>query len=73
MFIVLKLHRQSLRQMMKQGRVNHSIKIQVLQILKEWLSVDDLHCDIKDFYVFHNAVTVVDRDLKNQRNSRKTF
>ena len=50
LFIVLKLHRESLRQMMKRGRVNRSHRIQVLEKLKPIVcdSFDD-HGDIKDF------------------------
>ena len=51
MFIVLKLHRESLRQMMNQGRANHSIKIQVLESLKDQVRGDAHHGDIKEFLV----------------------
>ena len=52
MFIVLPLHRESLRQMMKLGRVTHSIKKQVLNMLKGQI-VDSAssHGDIKEFPV----------------------
>ena len=54
MFIVLKLHRESLRQMMQQGRVDHSIKIQILQMAKTLLTeTEGHHGDIKEFLVFH--------------------
>ena len=71
MFIVLKLHRESLRQMMQQGRVNHSIKIQVLEMLKNVATQVTRHGDIKELLVFQDAK--INRDLKNQSNSRKTF
>ena len=53
MFIVLTLHRQSLRQMIKQGRVDHSIKIKVLEMLRSHLCSSGFprHGDIKDFMV----------------------
>ena len=69
MFIVLKIHRESLRQMMQLGRVNHSIKIQVLEMLKDITTT--IHGDIKDLLVFHDAE--INRDLKNQSISRRTF
>ena len=48
MFIVIPLHRESLRQIMNQGLLTHSIKIQVLEMLKNnWC-----HGDIKDFFDF---------------------
>ena len=34
MFIVLPLHRESLRQMMQKGLVTHSIKVKVLEVVK---------------------------------------
>ena len=34
MFIVLPLHRESLRQMMQKGLVTHSIKLKVLEVVK---------------------------------------
>ena len=51
MFIVLPLHRESLRQMMHKGLVNHSIKIQVMEMLKKQI-VDNAygHGDIKVFF-----------------------
>ena len=51
MFIVLPLHRESLRQMMNQGLVTQSIKIQVMEMLKKQI-VDNTygHGDIKDFF-----------------------
>ena len=49
MFIVLPLHRESLRQMMQKGRLSHSIKIQVLQMLKLQVCDRADHGDIKDF------------------------
>ena len=53
MFIVLPLHRESLRQMMNQGLVNHSIKIQVMEMLKKQINESILpHGDIKDFLGF---------------------
>ena len=55
MFIVLKLHRESLRQMMKQGRVSHSIKIKVLKMLRPQVcGYKACHGDIKDLLVFNN-------------------
>ena len=53
MFIVLRLHRESFRQMMQHsdGRVDHSIKLQVLQMLKPQVCGDADHGDIKDFLV----------------------
>ena len=55
MFIVLTLHRESLRQMMEQGRVNHSIKIQVLEMLRPQVCEDygSRHGDIKEFLVLN--------------------
>ena len=71
MFIVLKLHRESLRQMIQQGRVSHSIKIRVLGMIKETFDECNHHGDVKEFLVLYYAIT--DLDLKNQKNSRKTF
>ena len=49
MFIVLNLHRESLRQMINQGRVNHSIKIEVLRMLRPVVcSGECAHGDIKE-------------------------
>ena len=53
MVIVLPLHRESLRQMMQQGRVNHLVKIQVLEMLKsKVVSGSYDHGDIKDNFGF---------------------
>ena len=52
MFIVMKLHRESLRQMMQKGRVNNSIKIKVLEMLKPQVLGVSHHGDIKDFGFF---------------------
>ena len=73
MFIVLPLHRESLREMMNQRRVNHSIKIQVLQKLKSMIASDSSFChgDIKELLIIQYQN--LDRDLKNQRNSRTIF
>ena len=72
MFIVLKLHRESLRQMMKQGRVSHSIKIKVLKMLRPHVCDDKAyHGDIKELLVFNNLESYC--DLKSQRNSRIIF
>ena len=54
MFIVLTLHRESLRKMMQDGNVNNSIKVHVLQMLKKQVCSDGFHGDIKDFLVSHN-------------------
>ena len=51
MFIVIPLHRESLRQMMNRGLVTHSIKIQVLEMLKKQITEGATHGDIKDFLV----------------------
>ena len=54
MFIVLTLHQEDLRQMMKAGKVNHSIKVKfkVLQMLeKQVCSHLARHADIKDYLV----------------------
>ena len=56
MFIVLKLHRESFGQMMRKGRVNHSIKIQVLEMLKHIVCDRGNHGDIKDHYGFYKVV-----------------
>ena len=58
MFIVLTLHRESLRQMMNRGRVNRPIKIQVLQMLEQICAgvsgiIGD-HGDIKELMVFYH-------------------
>ena len=72
MFIVLKLHRESLRQMMKQGRVSHSIKIKVLKMLRPHLCSNVApHGDIKELLVFNNLESFC--DLKSQWNSRIIF
>lgn len=71
MFIVLKLHRESLRQMMQQGRVTHSIKIQVLEIIKYLSDYCSWHGDIKELLVFYFSKNY--RAWKNQTKSRKTF
>ena len=58
MFIVIPLHRESLRQMMNQGRVTNSIKKQVLGMLKQHItSVREYeqHGDIKDFLVLNSV------------------
>ena len=53
MFLVIPLHRESLRQMMQRGLVTHSIKIEVLKMLKKQIVDNRLaHGDIKDFLVF---------------------
>ena len=52
-FIILPLHRESLRQMINQGRVNHSVKINVLRMLKKHVCGEGLHGDIKDSLVSH--------------------
>ena len=52
MFIVLKLHHEDLRQMMKAGRVNHSVKIKVLQMLEKQVCGHlARHADIKVYLV----------------------
>ena len=48
MFIVLKLHRQSFRQMMQQGSVTHTIKIQVMEMLQQHIGRLSRHGDIKE-------------------------
>ena len=53
MFIVMTLHRESLRQMTKQGRVNRSSKIKVLEMLRPFLCSSVAgHGDIKDLFGF---------------------
>ena len=62
MFIVLPLHRESLRQMMRhQGRVNHAIKIRVMEMLKEQACGVGRHGDIKDcwFFKLNNLLTIL--------------
>ena len=54
MFIVLPLHRESLRKMMQRGLVTHSIKVEVLNTLKEQILKGTTHGDIKDFLVFQS-------------------
>ena len=72
MFIVMKLHRESLREMMNQGRVSHSIKVQVLKMLKPKVCrYTDGHGDIKDFMIFHHLE--INCDLKSQTNSQTIF
>ena len=75
MFIVLKLHRESLRQMMNQGRVNRSIKIQVLEMLKKIVCGGNAdHGDIKDLLIFHQSKSI--RSLhfvKTEQTARKYF
>ena len=66
MFIILRLHRESLRQMMNRGRVDHSMKIQVLQMLKPIVQAKN-HGDIKELLVFH--CENLDRDSTGQRPS----
>ena len=74
MFIVLPLHRESLRQMINKGLVTHSIKIQVLKMLKPIVTKDGVghgHGDIKDFFghlLFQNSYLLID-----QKSSRETF
>ena len=52
MFLVIPLHRESFRQMMKKGLVTHSIKIEVLEMLKTQVVKNGWpHGDIKDFLV----------------------
>ena len=54
-FIVLPLHRESLRQMMVKGRVGRSTKIEVLKMLLPIivnLALD--HGDIKEFLTSHS-------------------
>ena len=48
MFIVLKLHRESLREMLQKGRVSHSVKIKVLEMLKPIVCDQYDHGDIKE-------------------------
>ena len=53
MFIVLPLHRESLRQMMQKGRVSHLIKVRVLEMLKPQVcGLFAYHGDIKDCLIF---------------------
>ena len=54
MFIVLPLHRESLRQMMNRGRVSHLMEIQVLRMLKpKILDLNIGHGDIKELLVLN--------------------
>ena len=56
MFIVLKLHRESLRKMINQGRASHLIRLQVLRMLESQVCSGSIcHGDIKDFLVFDDA------------------
>ena len=43
-------HQESLRQMMQQERVDHSIKIRVLQMVKSTVCDDGHYGDIKEFW-----------------------
>ena len=58
---MLKLHRESLRQMMNQGRVDRSVKIRVLEMLKPLVCGERFHGDIKEFLVFKYLSKVVTR------------
>ena len=63
MFIVLNLHRENLRQMMQKGRVNHSVRMQVLQMLKSQVCGEfALHGDIKDFLAHTKSYTLTCRN-----------
>ena len=51
MFIVLPLHKESLRTMMRKGLANKDVKIGVLEMLKEIVGQDkNSHGDIKDSF-----------------------
>ena len=51
LFIVLPLHRESLRDMMNKGRVNTDVKISVLKMLKPVVTEDFYsHGDLKDIF-----------------------
>ena len=53
MFLVIPLHRESLRQMMDRGLVTHSIRVKVLEMLRDQiLQIRDPHGDIKEFSGF---------------------
>ena len=59
MFIVLYLHRESLRQMINQDRASHSHKIQVLNKLKPIVYQDvSAHGDLKEslILILTNAI-----------------
>ena len=78
MFIVSTLHRESLRQMMNQGRVGRSIKIRVLEMLKPQVcgtsrNYAGNHGDIKEFWSLIIERFPNDLFPKNQRNSLKIF
>ena len=68
MFIVLTMHCESLRQMMAKGLVDHSIKIQVLQMLKAMFAKHGFrHGDIKDFdFKFSQQDFLLNFRIKNQ-------
>ena len=69
MFIVIPLHRESLRQMMDQGLVTHSIKIEVLEMLKRQITDSFYsHGDIKEFWFLR--VIKFNADYKNQEKAR---
>ena len=58
--------------MMQKGRVDRSIKVRVLEMLKPQISdAWATHGDIKDCLVFDYAE--IGRDFRNQRNSRIIF
>ena len=49
MFIVLPIHKESLREMMRKGLTNNEVKVDVLEMLKEIVKEEDWsHGDIKD-------------------------
>ena len=60
MFIVLTLHRENLREMMDSGRLDLSMKREVLEMLKPIVCSHHCHGDIKEFcspwsFIEHNS------------------
>ena len=70
MFIVIPLHRESLRIMMNQGLVSHSIKVQVMEMLKRLvIDVYFNHGDIKVFLVFiFSSLTLIQKPKNEPEN-----
>ena len=52
MFIVLPLHKESLRTMMQKNLVNNDVKVSVLKMLKPVVCANASHGDIKDIFEF---------------------
>ena len=71
MFIVLPLHRENFRKMINQGRANRSIKLRVMEMLKEQTCRLGGHGDIKDFWLFNTQR--IDFCLKTKEKSPTIF